>query len=599
VLKHSSCAVQVLILANVSDGTDTSYEFDLLPAIAGCRSLRCVALLGGYFRRSFLCGMLSDIQTENPRIKEVYIEDVAECNFSSESVSLLANSGGRLLCDYFNYSLPGLHTLCLHSCCLKDADLELLLQGVEVNSSIKSLFLSKNMITDVGCVSLLASIAGNRKSNMNLLDLSYNLVALRSAATDALHRYVHPQPAHTLQLYLAHNFVLRKHDFKHAYKKLEVRVHLGIGGRTSRKILVQSSGYVVAHAERLLDHHHRHHHHHHHHRHHHHHHHEHHHQRQLTSAQVKPHTAGPDNLREPLKSAGSSETAGQTHRPVTHPSSSAHIVGPVHDDQNRRSDSKAPAPLTHIPKRVFIPISGAIPTIMTETTMTSHSVRKVSPHSTADRGTDPPPSSRLQSRAQRRFSGENADMKPKSPQGFNKADLSDSDCEKVDENSDDDDDESDNDEEDDPLEGEAGSQLNDSQYGSGSDNDSSDSETTNTHSQSQSQSNSATSAQSASQVLSDSQKQQLNGAVGGDKHLSSRLTRNLKSMRSAYGEPAAPRESSGGTKLTGPSHTRPSRQSALVPTPSTNQPVFTPSRVSMVSQKRATMVRKPISLPNL
>jgi hypothetical protein len=73
VLKHPSCAVQTLILANISDGMDTSYEFDLLPAIASCRSLRCVAVVGGLYRRSFLCGLLSDIQTENPRVKEVSV----------------------------------------------------------------------------------------------------------------------------------------------------------------------------------------------------------------------------------------------------------------------------------------------------------------------------------------------------------------------------------------------------------------------------------------------------------------------------------------------------------------------------------------------
>ena len=77
VLRHSSCAIQTLILAHIDDGIDTAYEFDLQPAIAACRSLRCLLVLGGTYRRTFLCGLLSDIQTENPRIKEVDVVAVA------------------------------------------------------------------------------------------------------------------------------------------------------------------------------------------------------------------------------------------------------------------------------------------------------------------------------------------------------------------------------------------------------------------------------------------------------------------------------------------------------------------------------------------
>jgi hypothetical protein len=299
---------------------------------------------------------------------------------------MLSGAGGRILCDYFNYSLPGLQNLSLHGCCIRDRDLDILAQGIEVNSSIHAIFLSKNLITDVGLIKLMTSISGNRKSSLTVLDLSSNLISLRRAATNVLDTFLHPQQDATLQLYLAHNFVLRKYESKHHYPfnkhKLEVRVHLTINGKSSRKLLAQASNYLVPHAESLLEHHHKHHHHHHHHHKHHHHHHRHQAGQTPQGAQTglikseptsPPSTTVDQHHQHPRQQLARDAIAGG--RPISEPR-----MVPGEDPHYRRVSHTAPPPgaaghhhpslkplaltppvLTQVPKKIFIPISGAIP----------------------------------------------------------------------------------------------------------------------------------------------------------------------------------------------------------------------------------------------
>jgi hypothetical protein len=88
--------------------------------------------------------------------------------------------------DFFNYSMPGLCSLSLHGCRLHDAHLDLVLEGLAVNSSLRSLALSCNAVTDAGLVALLEAVGRNRRSCLAVLDLRHNLVAGGRGARAAL-----------------------------------------------------------------------------------------------------------------------------------------------------------------------------------------------------------------------------------------------------------------------------------------------------------------------------------------------------------------------------------------------------------------------------
>ena len=75
---------------------------------------------------------------------------------------------GRLLMDYFNYSIPGLHTLSLHGCSLRDHQLNNLLSGLRVNTSLTNLTLSCNILTVTGFSDLFAAVQSNKKHKIIL-----------------------------------------------------------------------------------------------------------------------------------------------------------------------------------------------------------------------------------------------------------------------------------------------------------------------------------------------------------------------------------------------------------------------------------------------
>lgn len=274
VLRHSNCQIQKLVLYDIQEGQSSSFEFDLLAAISKCRSLRSIIILKGKYNIGFLCGLHYQVQVENPRIKEISIESiesirVENANYLKRNVlptsqpsmlksfdilpevntvelnnmegksdlpplqlndtaassnespaSLLAASMGRLMMDYFNYSLPGIQSLSIHGCKLRDEELSLICTGISVNSSLRRLVLSLNNLTDEGFHALFQALLGNRKSSLILLDLSWNLIRLNAANRELIKQYVHPQEK-TLKLLLLFNLVYYPVELNTNYRRME------------------------------------------------------------------------------------------------------------------------------------------------------------------------------------------------------------------------------------------------------------------------------------------------------------------------------------------------------------------------------------------
>ena len=50
----------------------------------------------------------------------------------------LVSSASKLMSDYFNYTLPGIQTLSLHGCALRDADLKPIFDALDRNKNCES-----------------------------------------------------------------------------------------------------------------------------------------------------------------------------------------------------------------------------------------------------------------------------------------------------------------------------------------------------------------------------------------------------------------------------------------------------------------------------
>jgi len=299
-LRNKDCAVKALILHELDTGYLADYEFDLLPALAACRSLREIRILGGTFTSRFLTAVHNVVQVENARVVQLFCERVrvmpnrggtggeasgSRASSSSGSISSLNKAereeedriqrlwqagtttekeraaakeigytekdvrskyiaegevddeelekmqriymqfqkgskaltatlvGGmaRLIQDYFNYSLPGIKSISLHGSSIRDSDLELLCSGIYANTSLKSIYLSLNILTDFGFLEILKSLQRNKKSNVEHIDVSNNLIALGRDARQFLDKWQPPNPAKapTLHMNLIGNSLVR------------------------------------------------------------------------------------------------------------------------------------------------------------------------------------------------------------------------------------------------------------------------------------------------------------------------------------------------------------------------------------------------------
>lgn len=174
-LTHPCCEIESLVFHDVPVLDLHGYEDILLPAIRACRSVREVKILKGHHSSSFLLNLLHIIQMENPRIISLFIEGIDRVIAKRISYEL-SLAAGRLLSDYFNYSLPGVRTVSLHGCYLQDSHLTLMCEGLQINTALRDLTLSRNLITDIGLISLFSSVSKNQKSSLRLLDLSCNFI---------------------------------------------------------------------------------------------------------------------------------------------------------------------------------------------------------------------------------------------------------------------------------------------------------------------------------------------------------------------------------------------------------------------------------------
>ncbi len=213
-LKHRYCNLQQLMLHDIQDGDNPSYQFDLLLGIGHCKSLKSVYILGGNYSEEFIMGALAQVQIENAAIKELFIENVYKQNKDSGAHKSyygkdIALGGGRLLCDFFNYSLPGIVTLSLHGCYIKDEDLELMCNGLTVNTSLQRLILSRNLITDSGFNNIFRSIQSNTKNAIKYLDFGWNLISCRKEMCNLLDNYISISTEDCLHVSLVFNLIMR------------------------------------------------------------------------------------------------------------------------------------------------------------------------------------------------------------------------------------------------------------------------------------------------------------------------------------------------------------------------------------------------------
>ena len=219
VLRHPSTRTRELVFRGVGAGTNASFEFDLLPALVRCRSIRAMRLLGGTYSEGFIRGLMHAVKMDNPRITEVYIESLATA-CGKRLAECLALCSGRIVCDYFNYSLPGLRVLSLHGCSIKDAHLVELATGLGVSSCLTDLCLSNNLITDEGLGALLRGITSNKHRSLRTLDVSRNLLRCVPRIHNAFRDYevtcnaevkTHALKTHVcvLEVFSLHNMVTR------------------------------------------------------------------------------------------------------------------------------------------------------------------------------------------------------------------------------------------------------------------------------------------------------------------------------------------------------------------------------------------------------
>lgn len=198
-LRHNACSIRTLIFHDIRDGAASGLEEHVLPALRKCSSVRRVALLGGSnYPPSLFQALYRLVQVENPRIAHLHLERVNHDEGQPHAMKRFAHTLGglnaTLLMDYFNYCLPGLRTLSLQGCFLRDEDVALMLDGLRVNASLRRLSLGLNVLTDDSLVGILRAVTEEapprRASSLEHIELSYNLVSFGRDAVELVEQLV-------------------------------------------------------------------------------------------------------------------------------------------------------------------------------------------------------------------------------------------------------------------------------------------------------------------------------------------------------------------------------------------------------------------------
>lgn len=187
VLRNPLCRTRKLVFHFVN-ARSTNWEFDMIPAIGRCRSLRSVSIFGGEWPGAVVRQLLQVVETENPMIQTLHIESVGD--WRRQEVFQVSACATKLLLNFFNYSVPGIHTLSLHGLGLIDEDMVKLAKGLEVNTSIQSICLSLNLIEDKGMSHLVEALGANKKGIVKLLDLSWNLLTLSDSVSGKCNAFI-------------------------------------------------------------------------------------------------------------------------------------------------------------------------------------------------------------------------------------------------------------------------------------------------------------------------------------------------------------------------------------------------------------------------
>lgn len=201
VLRNPLCRIVTLVLHFVT-AKHTNFEFDLVPAIGMCRSLRSVSVLGGVWPIKTIRQLLHQVEVENPMVQTLRVELAPNSapgegglrgesrsmersgSWKRDDVTTLSGSVSNLLGNFFNYSVPGIRVLSLHGMGLLDTDVEGLSLGLQVNTSIQKLCLSMNAIEDDGFVAMVRAVGLNKKGGLRSLDVSWNMITLGSRVGD-------------------------------------------------------------------------------------------------------------------------------------------------------------------------------------------------------------------------------------------------------------------------------------------------------------------------------------------------------------------------------------------------------------------------------
>ena len=208
IVRHKNSRVNKLIFENV-DGMHPTFEFDLLPAIVQSKSLKSIMLIGGHWTENFITGLIQIIQTDNSRIIDVSLENVKfGRNFNVRFSKVIA----ALVSDYFNYSLPGLVNLSLHNVQLQNDHVFPIGEALKLNTSIKYLHLSCNLIEDDGLYSIFNAINLNNKSSVIFIDLTANFITLRKKIRSLFFNYKSPILLKVIRICLYSN------PIKHPYE---------------------------------------------------------------------------------------------------------------------------------------------------------------------------------------------------------------------------------------------------------------------------------------------------------------------------------------------------------------------------------------------
>ncbi len=188
-LRSHLCKLQNIIFlnCNVSEDSRLNEIMDqLCDSIQQCKSIHSLMIIGGAWPSSIIQKIFQIVQIGNPRIRHLAIEKLGSASQIYDELGLFSN---RLLMDFFNYTIPGLSFLSLHGCSLRDDQISLLSQGIAVNTSVRSLGLSLNWITDNGLLCVIDALKHNVNSNIEIIDFSYNLINLGACVKKSLLGY--------------------------------------------------------------------------------------------------------------------------------------------------------------------------------------------------------------------------------------------------------------------------------------------------------------------------------------------------------------------------------------------------------------------------